>query len=128
MLAPIAWLLTSPTGHIGCHAEGFHDLDIATSRLRAQLRDYSAPDLRRLAAASRHAHQSRRLLSLATVLDGMDRQTPRVWVHRFNELGSDGLRNIRSKRNPRRLYMEQWGDLLEIFETGPDWAFRGVVR
>ena len=36
--------------------------------------NYSASDLRRLAAASKHANQSRRLLSLAAVLDGMDRE------------------------------------------------------
>ena len=36
--------------------------------------DYSAFDLRRLAAGTRHANQSRRLLSLAAVLDGMDRE------------------------------------------------------
>lgn len=70
--------------------------------------DYSAVDLRRLAAGSRHANQSRRLLSLAAVLDGMDReqaariggmdrQTLRDWVHRFNEGGPDGLKDIRSK-------------------------------
>ncbi|PZN93903.1 MAG: hypothetical protein DCF30_21100 [Hyphomicrobiales bacterium] len=70
--------------------------------------DYSAFDLRRLAAGSRHANQSRRLLSLAAVLDGMDReqaariggmdrQTLRDWVHRFNEGGPDGLKDIRSK-------------------------------
>lgn len=47
--------------------------------------DYSAFDLRRLAPASRHAKQSRRLLSLATVLDGMDREQPRgsaAWIAR----------------------------------------------
>ena len=54
--------------------------------------DYSAAELRRLAAASRNANQSRRLLSLAAVVDGMnrteaariggmDRQTLRDWVH-----------------------------------------------
>ena len=101
--------------------------------------DYSASDLRRLAAASRHANQSRRLLSLAAVLDGMDReqaariggmdrQTLRDWVHRFNELGPDGLRDIRSKGNPPRLSKEQWGELAEIVETGPDRAVHGVVR
>src|SRR5215211_7725732 len=58
--------------------------------------DFSTDELRRLAAASKHANQSRRLLSLAAVLDGMsradaariggmDRQTLRDWVHRFNE-------------------------------------------
>ena len=35
--------------------------------------DYSATELRRLAAATKNASQSRRLLSLAGVLDGMNR-------------------------------------------------------
>src|SRR4051794_12874717 len=35
--------------------------------------DFSADELRRLAAASKHANQSRRLLSLAAVLDGVRR-------------------------------------------------------
>lgn len=67
--------------------------------------DYSAADLRRLAKQSKNNNQSRRLLSLAAVLDGMnrtdaariggmDRQTLRDWVHRFNERGPDGLRDI----------------------------------
>ena len=101
--------------------------------------DYSASDLRRLAAASRHANQSRRLLSLAAVLDGMireqaariggmDRQTLRDWVHRFNDLGPDGLRDIRSKGNPPRLTKEQLAELAVIVETGPDRAVHGVVR
>ena len=66
--------------------------------------DYSATELRRLASSSRHANQSRRLLSLAAVVDGMsradaariggmDRQTLRDWVHRFNEHGPDGLKD-----------------------------------
>lgn len=72
--------------------------------------DYSAFELRRLAAGSRHANQSRRLLSLAAVLEGMDReqaariggmdrQTLRDRIHRFNEGGPDGLRDIRSSRS-----------------------------
>ncbi len=36
-------------------------------------RDDRAAELRRLAAATRNANQSRRLLSLAAVLDGMNR-------------------------------------------------------
>ena len=36
--------------------------------------DYSAAGLRRLAAGSKDANQSRRLLSLAAVLDGMSRE------------------------------------------------------
>src|ERR1700739_4532160 len=65
--------------------------------------DFTPSELRKLAAGSKHANQSRRLLSLAAVLEGrsreeaariggMDRQTLRDWVHRFNEHGPDGLR------------------------------------
>jgi hypothetical protein len=60
--------------------------------------DYLAEALRRLAKRSKDANQSRRLLSLAAIGDGMDRceaariggldrQTLRDWVHRFNVHG-----------------------------------------
>jgi transposase len=101
--------------------------------------DYLALDLRRLAAGSRHANQSRRLLSLAAVLDGMDReqaariggmdrQTLRDWVHRFNEHGPEGLKDIRSKGHPPRLSADQLAALATLVETGPDRAVDGVVR
>ena len=101
--------------------------------------DFSASDLRRLAAATRYANQSRRLLSLAAVLDGMDRttaariggmdrQTLRDWVHRFNEHGPDGLRDNWSKGNPPRLSAAQQAELARLVETGPDRAADGVVR
>ena len=101
--------------------------------------DYSASELRRLAARSKHANQSRRLLSLAAVLDGasredaariggMDRQTLRDWVHRFNSEGPDGLKDIRSKGHPQRLTPSNLVALAEIVVTGPDRAVDGVVR
>ncbi len=101
--------------------------------------DLSAIDLRRLAAATRHANQGRRLLSLAAVLDGMDRttaariggmnrQTLRDWVHRFNAHGPDGLRDSWSKGNPPRLSADQKAALARLVESGPDRAVDGVVR
>src|SRR6516164_8547757 len=64
--------------------------------------DYTAEELRALARRSKTVNQSRRLLSLAAVRDGMDRgaaakiggmdrQTLRDWVHRFNASGPEGL-------------------------------------
>src|SRR5580658_2223291 len=64
--------------------------------------DYSAEELRGLARRSKTVNQSRRLLSLAAVregmdrgsaarIGGMDRQTLRDWVHRFNASGPEGL-------------------------------------
>jgi transposase len=101
--------------------------------------DFSAGELRRLAAATKNANQSRRLLSLAAVLDGMsrtdaariggmDRQTLRDWVHRFNERGPDGLKDTWSKGNPPRLSPDQQAELARLVETGPDRAVHGVVR
>jgi transposase len=102
-------------------------------------RDFSAGELRRLAAATRNGNQSRRLLSLAAVLDGMnraqaariggmDRQTLRDWVHRFNAHGPDGLKDSWSKGNPPRLSADQQAELAQLVETGPDRVVHGVVR
>jgi transposase len=101
--------------------------------------DYSAIDLRHLAAASKNANQSRRLLSLAAVLDGMnrteaariggmDRQTLRDWVHRFNARGPDGLLDGWSKGPEPRLSAAQRAEIAELVDTGPDRAVHGVVR
>ena len=101
--------------------------------------DYTASDLRALAAATKNANQSRRLLSLAAVLEGMnrtaaariggmDRQTLRDWVHRFNAHGPDGLLDGWSKGPEPRLSAEQRAEIAELVETGPDRAVHGVVR
>ena len=108
----------------------------AAVRLRT---DFSVGELRRLAATTKNANQSRRLLSLAAVLDGMsrteaariggmDRQTLRDWVHRFNQHGPDGLTDDWSKGKPPRLSAEQQAELARLVETGPDRAVHGVVR
>ena len=71
----------------------------AAIELRA---DFSAGELRRLAEASRDAHQTRRLLALASICDGASRgeatkiggvgpQSVRDWVIRFNQEGPRGL-------------------------------------
>jgi transposase len=100
---------------------------------------HTPAELRRLAARSKDAKQSRRLLSIAAVLDGMsraeaakiggmDRQTLRDWVHRFNAQGPAGLKDNRRPGNPRRLSRAQLEELSQIVETGPDRAVDGVVR
>jgi transposase len=101
--------------------------------------DYSAAELRRLATATLNANQSRRLLSLAAVLDGMnrteaariggmDRQTLRDWVHRFNQHGPEGLLDSRAKGPEPRLSTEQRAEIAQLVEVGPDRAVHGVVR
>jgi transposase len=101
--------------------------------------DFSASELRRLAKRSKDNSQSRRLLSLAAVLDGMnrtdaariggmDRQTLRDWVHRFNQLGPDGLLDRHAGGVEPRLSAERKAELAALVEAGPDRASDGVVR
>lgn len=101
--------------------------------------DLSSADLRREAARARDAKASRRMLALALVLDGrsrteaaqccgMDRQTLRDWVHRYNAEGLAGLVDRPLPGRPPRLSAEQMGELAVIVDTGPDPEVDGVVR
>jgi transposase len=101
--------------------------------------DYDADALRRLARRSKDADASRRLLALAAIRDGMsrtdaarlggmDRQTLRDWVHRFNAEGPEGLGNRSAPGRVCWLNPDQLRELAEIVETGPDPETDGVVR
>jgi transposase len=101
--------------------------------------DYSAEELRALARRSKDVNQSPRLLSLAAVLDGMDRgsaakvggmdrQTLRDWVHRFNAAGRDGLLDRWTEGPKPRLSAERLAEFATIVEAGPDREKDGVVR
>ena len=101
--------------------------------------DYSVEELRALARRSKTVNQSRRLLSLAAVRDGMDRgaaakvggmdrQTLRDWVHRFNALGPEGLIDNWTQGPKPRLSTEQLAEVAQIVEAGPDRGKDGVVR
>src|SRR5881392_3662469 len=101
--------------------------------------DFEAEELRVLAGRVKDANQARRLLAIAAIYDGMDReeaariggmdrQTLRDWVHRFNEQGPAGLIDGWSKGPEPRLSEAQRAELAHLVETGPDRAVHGVVR
>src|SRR3954452_19424394 len=104
--------------------------------------DDSATELCRLAATTKNANQSRRLLSLAAVVDGMNRteaawiggggraarQAPGDGVNASSARGQTGLGDGWSKGPEPRLSAEQRAELAELVETGPDRAVHGVVR
>jgi transposase len=80
------------------------------------------------------------MLALALVLEGksrteaaqaagMDRQTLRDWVHRYNEEGLAGLSDRRGDFGPKRLLSpEQEAEVAAWVRAGPDLAEHGVVR
>jgi transposase len=80
------------------------------------------------------------MLALALVLEGasrteaaraagMDRQTLRDWVHRYNAEGLAGLSDRPGERGPkRRLSAAQEATVAEWVREGPDLARDGVVR
>ena len=101
--------------------------------------DFEAEELRSLAGSVKDANQARRLLAIAAVYDGMDReeaariggmdrQTLRDWVHRFNAQGPDGLINATSPGRPSKLSAAQKAELQQLVDTGPDPQMHGIVR
>lgn len=101
--------------------------------------ELTAPELRSAAARTKDARASRRMLAIALVLEdmdrtsaartcGMDRQTLRDWVHRYNAEGLTGLSNRSGAGRPRRLAPEQMTELAGWVEAGPDPEQDGVVR
>ena len=100
--------------------------------------DQSSAELRSLARNEAGAVACR-ILAIAHVLDGasraeaaascgMDRQTLRDWVHRFNAEGIDGLANKAIPGRSPALSNEQMAELKKIVLAGPDLAKDGVVR
>lgn len=101
--------------------------------------DYSSRELCRLAGRVKNAGQARRLLAIAAVVDGalreeaarvggMDRQTLRDWVIRFNQQGPEGLINKSAPGAPGKLSKKHEAFLARLVEEGPIPAIHGVVR
>src|SRR6202790_3309019 len=101
--------------------------------------DYTASEVRRFAKHAKDAAQARRLLAIAAVLDGaareeaakiggMDRQTLRDWVIRFNDQGPDGLINKSSPGAPGKLSKEHKAFLARLWEEGPIAGVHGGGR
>lgn len=109
-------------------------MTVAITRL-----EHTAADLRVLAAKSDDAAVARRLLALGLVLDGrkredaaraagMDRQTLRDWVHRYNADGVAGLGDRHGGGAKPRLSAEQEAEVAAWVRQGPDPEVDGVVR
>ena len=101
--------------------------------------ELDAAGLRRAAGRSRDAAAARRMLALALVLEGrsrteaaqvagMDRQTLRDWVHRYNEWGLAGLSDQHGGGTRPLLSPEQEAEVAKWVRLGPDLAEHGVVR
>ena len=101
--------------------------------------EFSANELRELAAGMHDGAVVRRLLAIALILDGhsraeaarlngMDRQTLRDWVHRYNDEGVGGLSSRLSPGRPAALNGEQMEALRSMVLEGPDPERDTVVR
>ena len=108
--------------------------------IRITREDLDAAGLRRAARRASSVAASRRMLALALVLEGtsrteaaqaagMDRQTLRDRVHRYNKEGLAGLTDRHGEFGPKRLLSpEQEAEVAEWVRRGPDLAEDGVVR
>src|ERR1700726_1196530 len=101
--------------------------------------DVSISQWRAEAARTAGAKRARRILAIAMVLDGhsrrlaaqaggMERQTLRDWVHRYNADGLTGLADRpRPGRQPRLTEAQRWEGAAWV-ESGPNLKTDGVVR
>jgi transposase len=101
--------------------------------------EHSPAELRHKARVASDPYQARRLLAIASILEGasrtdaarsagMERQTLRDWVHRYNAEGVEGLKDrLRAGRKPL-LDGEQHSELDRLVETAPAPVKDGVVR
>jgi len=98
--------------------------------------ELGAPELRAASTRTKDARAARRMLALALVLEGvdrttaaetcgMDRQTLRDWVHRYNAEGLAGLSNRRASSRPRapaRYCNLTSGNSFEVRAVSPCWG------
>jgi transposase len=102
-------------------------------------RDLTAGELRRAAGRAGSATSARRMLALALVMEGadrttaarscgMDRQTLRDWVHRYNAEGLAGLENRKPSGCPSKFTSEPRQAVAALVEAGPQAGTDKVVR
>ncbi len=93
--------------------------------------DFDAAGVRGLARKASDPDQVRRLLAIAAVYDGMsrseaatiggmDRQSLRDWVHRFNADGPEGLRDRKPPGAVPKLTAVEKAELKALVEAGLD--------
>lgn len=101
--------------------------------------DMTSGDLRAAAGRVKDGKAARRMLAIALILEGMprkvaaescgmDRQTLRDWVHRYNDEGVEGLADRCGGGVRPRLSPEQMAQLSTWVEAGPNPERDGVVR
>lgn len=101
--------------------------------------DHSPAELRAAAVRTRDVGAARRMLAIALVLEGvprgdaavacgMERQTLRDWIHRYNAEGLAGLSNRTSPGPTPRLTPEQKAEVASWVLRGPHRERHRVVR
>ncbi|MEM7621481.1 MAG: helix-turn-helix domain-containing protein, partial [Pseudomonadota bacterium] len=101
--------------------------------------EYTAEEVRGFAKSSTDVTQCRRLLAIAAIRDGASRseaakvggvqlQTLRDWVMRFNKHGPDSLQDRKAPGASPKLGTDHQAALVQLLEDGPDLDKHGVVR
>jgi transposase len=102
-------------------------------------KDHKSAELQSLSSRCSDGAQVRRILAVAMFLEGrprseaaafngMDRQTLRDWVHRYNDGGIAALQSRRAPGKGPALTSLQRAELLDLVLAGPDPVQHGVTR
>ena len=110
-----------------------------SSPIEVDQSDHTPETLESMSHECKDDNLGRRLRAIAMILrgvsrgevghaHGVDRQTVRDWVIRFNEFGPDGLRDQPRGGGTCRLSEDQLAELAEILKEGPSVERDGVFR
>lgn len=102
-------------------------------------KDHDTAELRRRVLRVRDPDQARRMLAIAMVLEGasrldaarqagMDRQTLRDWVLRYNAGGIGALASRKPPGSAPKLTQAEMDELRELVVKGPDPKVHKVIR
>ena len=114
-------------------------MGVAMAAIEITRDDMTAAELRAASGKAEDVPSARRMLAIALVLEGidrrtaarscgMDRQTLRDWVHRYNAEGLAGLENRKARGRRRYLDDGQRAELARLVEAGPAPDKEGLVR
>jgi len=103
------------------------------------IRHIEPKELRRLGRLEVSGRVASRMFAIANALEGMDRteaathagmerQSLRDWVHRFNAEGVEGLRDRPHKGRPRRMHAGIEKEFCKRVDIGPDADMDKLVR
>ena len=118
----------------------FNHVEAYMSRRAIPLvKHHSLDELENFAASCDNTNVYRRVSSIIDIMNGASRANAakrghmspdvlRYWINRYNDLGLDGLIDLKSPGRPRKLEAAQTVEFIKVVKAGPNPEINGIGR